>query len=391
MRIMQSPPAQHASAAVGNGEHDEQQPEQASSTRRVKQEAADGDRPRSASSVQSSSSVSDQKATSEQERTVLPSLSKGSDQLPPLASGTMQRLAQGNSAQPSPPPIAILQQQQSESSEDSPAQSPAPPQYHMHMHPVAYAHPPPPPPGHYPDQRHLYQYPPPQDYRAYGQQPPPMAMYPAPAHIVPSQLPPPHTLAHPHDVQYPYPGREAFTPIYTDDAATKLSDRVRRRCFNCCTTDTSTWRRSSLNPGKVLCNKCGLFERTHSRPRPEQFPHKRGPLAGSSLRARASQNGPSTPPAATPQQTSYSHAAAAHPYARPRAETMPQPAGPVQWSHETQSAPPPPPHTQSPGPIHASPHHSGAPSPARTPPASDPHRRLSAPGPQPAPLQTRSP
>ena len=40
--------------------------------------------------------------------------------------------------------------------------------------------------------------------------------------------------------------------IYTDDAATKLSDRVRRRCFNCTTTDTSTWRRSSLHPGKVV-------------------------------------------------------------------------------------------------------------------------------------------
>ncbi|KAJ6474904.1 hypothetical protein C8R45DRAFT_834773, partial [Mycena sanguinolenta] len=66
--------------------------------------------------------------------------------------------------------------------------------------------------------------------------------------------------------------------VHTDDAATKLSDRVRRRCFNCCTTDTSTWRRSNLSPGKVLCNKCGLFERTHQRPRPEQFPHKRGPL-----------------------------------------------------------------------------------------------------------------
>ncbi|KAL5512856.1 hypothetical protein ACEPAH_3254 [Sanghuangporus vaninii] len=73
-------------------------------------------------------------------------------------------------------------------------------------------------------------------------------------------------------------GSGGFTPIYTDDASTKLSDRVRRRCFNCCTTDTSTWRRSSLNPGKVLCNKCGLFERTHSRPRPDQFPHKRAPL-----------------------------------------------------------------------------------------------------------------
>ncbi|KAF8996466.1 hypothetical protein BDZ89DRAFT_908428, partial [Hymenopellis radicata] len=58
---------------------------------------------------------------------------------------------------------------------------------------------------------------------------------------------------------------------YTDDSSTKLTDRVRRRCFNCYTTDTSTWRRSTLTPGKVLCNKCGLFERTHRRQRPEQI------------------------------------------------------------------------------------------------------------------------
>ncbi|KAJ7187392.1 hypothetical protein C8R46DRAFT_288939 [Mycena filopes] len=79
--------------------------------------------------------------------------------------------------------------------------------------------------------------------------------------------------------------------VHTDDAATKFSDRVRRRCLNCCTTDTSTWRRSNLSPGKVLCNKCGLFERTHSRPRPEQFPHKRGPLAASTLPSRAPTQG----------------------------------------------------------------------------------------------------
>ncbi|KAJ7766568.1 hypothetical protein DFH07DRAFT_915953 [Mycena maculata] len=82
-------------------------------------------------------------------------------------------------------------------------------------------------------------------------------------------------------------GAGVIQVVHTDDAATKLSDRVRRRCFNCCTTDTSTWRRSNLSPGKVLCNKCGLFERTHSRPRPEQFPHKRGPLASSTLRSRS--------------------------------------------------------------------------------------------------------
>ncbi|CAK5262320.1 unnamed protein product [Mycena citricolor] len=71
--------------------------------------------------------------------------------------------------------------------------------------------------------------------------------------------------------------------MLTDDAATRVTDRVRRRCFNCTTTETSTWRRSNLSPGKVLCNKCGLFERTHARPRPEQFPHRRGSLAASSL------------------------------------------------------------------------------------------------------------
>ncbi|KAJ4498074.1 hypothetical protein C8R41DRAFT_916716 [Lentinula lateritia] len=68
--------------------------------------------------------------------------------------------------------------------------------------------------------------------------------------------------------------------IYTEDAATKVTDRIRRRCYNCYTSDTSTWRRSNLAVGKVLCNKCGLFERTHSRPRPEQFPHKRTSLGG---------------------------------------------------------------------------------------------------------------
>ncbi|KAJ7077075.1 hypothetical protein C8R44DRAFT_723424 [Mycena epipterygia] len=54
--------------------------------------------------------------------------------------------------------------------------------------------------------------------------------------------------------------------VHTDDAVTKLSDRVRCRCFNYCTTDTSTWRRSNLPSGKVLCNKCGVFERAPAPP-----------------------------------------------------------------------------------------------------------------------------
>ena len=49
----------------------------------------------------------------------------------------------------------------------------------------------------------------------------------------------------------PYPGQASYI-VHTDDASTKLSDRVRRKCYNCRTTDTSTWRRSSLTPGKVV-------------------------------------------------------------------------------------------------------------------------------------------
>jgi hypothetical protein len=80
---------------------------------------------------------------------------------------------------------------------------------------------------------------------------------------------------------------------YTDEANSKISNRLRRRCFNCKAIETSTWRRSVLSPGKLvghhdcviergiyfiysqLCNKCGLFERTHAIPRPKKFPRRR--------------------------------------------------------------------------------------------------------------------
>jgi hypothetical protein len=70
------------------------------------------------------------------------------------------------------------------------------------------------------------------------------------AHVLPTQI-----SGGAHEVD---PGQQLFNAIYTDDATTKLNDRIRRRCFNCCTTDTSTWRRSSLNPGKVvsICIEC---------------------------------------------------------------------------------------------------------------------------------------
>ncbi|KAL0580023.1 hypothetical protein V5O48_001955 [Marasmius crinis-equi] len=214
-----------------------------------------------------------------------------------------------------------------------PAHAPLPPMSHQGHY---YSHPPPPPPP-----PHGYYYPP----------PPPGSMMAYPGH--PHQLPPPHSYSpshqlphlqspnspHPHTLPPPHSHgpmspqqREPYSPgnyspsaqgggyppppqngsagnvypsgggsptsgeiVYTEDAATKLSDRVRRRCYNCGTVDTSTWRRSNLNPGKVLCNKCGLFERTHSRPRPEQFPHKRGPLSGSTLQRGGSPNGNAYP------------------------------------------------------------------------------------------------
>ncbi|KAL0955261.1 hypothetical protein HGRIS_004152 [Hohenbuehelia grisea] len=124
------------------------------------------------------------------------------------------------------------------------------------------------------------------DHAAYQLPPSNMASH----HLTMPPVPPPNhsaTMRDAYGMPYPLPGQTSLGITHTDDAATKLSDRVRRRCFNCCTTDTSTWRRSNLSPGKVLCNKCGLFERTHSRPRPEQFPHKRGPLASSALRPRS--------------------------------------------------------------------------------------------------------
>ncbi|KAJ7720303.1 hypothetical protein DFH07DRAFT_688438, partial [Mycena maculata] len=56
---------------------------------------------------------------------------------------------------------------------------------------------------------------------------------------------------------------------YTDVVGMKLSNTVRRWCFNCHARETTVWRRSNLSPSKILCNKCGVFERTHLRPRPE--------------------------------------------------------------------------------------------------------------------------
>jgi len=72
--------------------------------------------------------------------------------------------------------------------------------------------------------------------------------------------------------QMPYLPPHNNIPVqHTDDAASKETQYLRRRCFNCHTTEPPSWRRSTLNPGKIVCNKCGLYERTHLRPRPLRF------------------------------------------------------------------------------------------------------------------------
>lgn len=67
------------------------------------------------------------------------------------------------------------------------------------------------------------------------------------------------------------PAMSSIPVMHTDDAASKETQYLRRKCFNCGTTEPPSWRRSTLNPGKIVCNKCGLYERTHNKPRPHQF------------------------------------------------------------------------------------------------------------------------
>ncbi|KIK56574.1 hypothetical protein GYMLUDRAFT_87175 [Collybiopsis luxurians FD-317 M1] len=204
----------------------------------------------------------------------------------------------------------------------TPPHAHAPPSYYS-SHPQGYYSQPPPPVNHH------------HGHRGYE-----VSSYAAPSAPPPMTGPPPVGMGmatggmpsarEPYGLPMPMYGSAPMhsnVPIvYTEDAATKLSDRVRRRCFNCCTTDTSTWRRSNLSPGKVLCNKCGLFERTHSRPRPEQFPHKRGPLATSALHSRS--------PTSAPHSISSPHLQHSHPASQDTSNnTLPPIAPPYSYSH----------------------------------------------------------
>lgn len=213
------------------------------------------------------------------------------------------------STHPSPPPIAAIHNSPAPSQASEQVASPSPP-----VPQPAYYQGPPPPNG--PPMHQAYPY-------------PPHARYPAdPAVQMPPGYPPSSHYAPPPVFEQP------SYIVHTDDAATKLNDRVRRKCYNCRTTDTSTWRRSSLTPGKVLCNKCGLFERTHSRPRPEQFPHKRGPIVTSTFKSSRS-----PPPGRLPPMQHHMAPLPPHHYDHPSIA----PLMPPRADGHPQYAPPPPP------------------------------------------------
>ncbi|KAJ6614666.1 hypothetical protein B0H10DRAFT_1802948 [Mycena sp. CBHHK59/15] len=76
---------------------------------------------------------------------------------------------------------------------------------------------------------------------------------------------------------------EATRPdLFTDTACSKETQYLRRKCFNCQTSETPSWRRSASDPSKVVCNKCGLYERTMLRPRLLRCPDgKQGLTEGS--------------------------------------------------------------------------------------------------------------
>ncbi|KAK1924489.1 hypothetical protein DB88DRAFT_289661 [Papiliotrema laurentii] len=57
---------------------------------------------------------------------------------------------------------------------------------------------------------------------------------------------------------------------YTTDAEVKQTPELKRMCYNCGSKSPPSWRKSVLNDGRILCNKCGIFERTHRRARPPQ-------------------------------------------------------------------------------------------------------------------------
>ncbi|KAG8719850.1 hypothetical protein FRC08_001852 [Ceratobasidium sp. 394] len=83
--------------------------------------------------------------------------------------------------------------------------------------------------------------------------------------------------------------------VFTDDAASKETQYLRRRCHNCQQVEPPSWRRSHLVPGKIVCNRCGLYERTHLRPRPHRFDEVRTGNKGRKPKQSGSRQGSPQP------------------------------------------------------------------------------------------------
>ncbi|KAK0206964.1 hypothetical protein DFS33DRAFT_1318111, partial [Desarmillaria ectypa] len=111
--------------------------------------------------------------------------------------------------------------------------------------------------------------------------------------LPPMHLPPPPQQQQQHHHHHHHPQHQFYQPFPSPPSPILYSfppyrltqtQYLRRRCFNCHTTEPPSWRRSTLNPGKIVCNKCGLYERTHLRPRPLRFDELR---AGNKARKAA--------------------------------------------------------------------------------------------------------
>ena len=112
----------------------------------------------------------------------------------------------------------------------------------------------------------------------------PPAILPSQAYMSPQQTASPSFLAR-------YTGPHGIPIQHTDEASSKETQYLRRLCYNCRTTEPPSWRRSTLAPGKIVCNKCGLYERTHLRPRPLRFDELRAGTKSKKRRRAGSPKG----------------------------------------------------------------------------------------------------
>ncbi|KZO97556.1 hypothetical protein CALVIDRAFT_526692 [Calocera viscosa TUFC12733] len=115
---------------------------------------------------------------------------------------------------------------------------------------------------------------------------------------------------------------------YTDNATDKETSWLKRQCHVCGATSPPGWRKSVLKVGKIVCNACGLYEKTHHRPRPTRLSdesrngvHRRVSATGTAI----SPGGESPSRASFSQSPNLSRAPSDNrvQYASPYANTLP--------------------------------------------------------------------